>query len=168
MVRAVVAERKPRRRRADRAAHELVAEADPEDRQGPLRAALRRGVEEGSGGRRDVRDRGGIPGPVRDDDPVRRPREDVARGRRRGEHAHRRAVAHEAPDLVLLHSGVEERDLRTAARLAGEPGGLDDERLGGEWRRRLRLRDGLARDVGILRSMGRHLQDRAAERSFRA
>ena len=36
MVRAVVAERQPRRCRADRATDELMAEADPEDRQCPV------------------------------------------------------------------------------------------------------------------------------------
>src|SRR5207248_10750379 len=111
MVTAVVAEREPRRRRADRPRDELVAEADAEDRDRPGRAAALGHIEEDLHARGDVRDSRRVSRTVRDDDAVRRPRQEIAHARVDGVDPHRRTALDEAPDLVLLHAGVDERDL---------------------------------------------------------
>src|SRR5438876_6986517 len=167
MVRAVMAERQSRRRRTDRATDELMAEADPEDREGAVHSARGGGFKQRARHGGDEWNSGGVTGPVRDDDPVWRPREDLAGERCRRENLHRGAFLHEAADLVFLHSRVEERDARTAPDLPLEPGGFHDERLCGERLDRSRRGHGLARNVLALRAVRRHLQDRAAQRPLR-
>src|SRR6267142_490564 len=164
---AVMPEGQPRRRRADRATDELMAETDAEHRELPRRAALERRVEQQLDVLRDLRDRSRIAGSVGDDDAVRRPLHHVARGGRRGEHLHRRAASHQAADLVLLHAGVHERDLGAAARLPREPGRLDDQRASRERRGCPCLRDRLLRDAGVVREVRRYLKERAAKRALR-
>src|SRR6266513_344637 len=145
-----------------------MTEADSDDREGAVHATRCGCLHERAGRGGDERDRGGVARTIRDDNSVRRPREDLAGERRRREDLDRGAFLHEAADLVLLHSRVEERDLRTAADLALEPGGFDDERFRRKWLDRSRGGHGLACDVLALRTVRRYLQDRAAQRSLRA
>src|SRR5262249_19766571 len=82
---------------AEGEAHDLVAEADAEDRH----------LAEEPGDRlAGTRDRVRIAGPVGEEDAIGPERQDLARGRRRGHDAHLAAGADQAPEDVPLDAEV--------------------------------------------------------------
>ncbi len=118
---------------AQRAAQDLVAEADAEQRDPPLQH-LPGQSDRPVGGRRVAR-------AVRQEEPVGVQREDVLDRRRAGQHVHLHTARREHPRRVRLDADVERRD--------GEPpfaGGRDDVGLAG--------RDG-AVEVGALHPRAR-------------
>ncbi len=122
MVGAVVAERHLLGAAAQRQAEHLVAEADPEHRLAAVDQLPDLGHGVDAGGR-------GIAGTVGQQDPVRRQRQHLLGGRRRGHHGHPAAEAGEAAQDVALHAVVDGDHVRppavaAAVALAPGPAGL--------------------------------------------